>query len=143
MVPELVRRLINWLVEDVLAETASRIQTAAPHSPEDIRKAGRPIVAFSAETATSEATIKRFLRERLYFSTPLAEVMAKAEEIVVELFQRYWQDQAALPAAWRADLGEPGSDRRARHIADFLAGMTDRFAVSEYRRLFDRVPDFG
>ena len=142
LAPELVRRLINWLVEDVLAETGRRLGGADPGSPDDIRGLGRPVVAFSDATAESEAAIKKYLRSRLYFSAPVADVMAKAEELVVDLFGRYWQDDSALPPDWRARPGEH-SEARARHIADFLAGMTDSFALAEYRRLFDRVPDFG
>jgi dGTPase len=143
LVPELVRRLINWLVEDVLTETSRRLGAAEPDSADDIRELGRPAVAFSDVTAESEAAIKKYLRSKLYFSAPVAEVMARAEELVVDLFGRYWHDDSALPPDWRSRPGEAHSDERARHIADFLAGMTDRFALAEYRRLFDRVPDFG
>jgi dGTPase len=141
--PELVRRLINWLVEDVLAETGRRLASIEPPSADGVRAALRPTVAFSAETAASEAAIKRFLYDRLYYSPKVGDVMAKAEQLVVDLFQRYSADADALPPPWRAGLDATSSDERACHIVDFLAGMTDRFALSEYQRLFDRVADFG
>jgi dGTPase len=141
--PELVRRLINWLVEDVLAETGRRLASIEPPSADGVRAAIRPTVAFSAETAASEAAIKRFLYDRLYYSPKVGDVMAKAEQLVVDLFQRYSADADALPPPWRAGLDATSSDERACHIVDFLAGMTDRFALSEYQRLFDRVADFG
>lgn len=140
LVPELVRRLINGLVEDVLAETRLRLGSCEP-SPDGLREAGRVTVAFSAETAEAEAAIKRYLGAELYRSPPVMEVMTQAEELVAALFARYWDDPAALPEAWRQDLGD--DQRRGRRIADFLAGMTDRFALAEYRRLFDRMPEFG
>lgn len=143
LAPELVRRLINWLVEDVLTETRRRLASIEPSSADGIRAAARPTVAFSAETAESEAAIKRYLYDRLYYSPQVADVMAKAEQLVVDLFRRYWSDSDALPPAWRAGLDPDRADDRARHIVDFLAGMTDRFALSEYQRLFDRPPDFG
>jgi dGTPase len=140
--PELVRRLINWLVEDVLAEAGRRIATHNPASADEVRSLDAPIVAFSDATAGAEMAIKKLLNRRLYFSTQIADVMEQAERVVTDLFARYWEDDAALPAPWRTGQAE-GGDGRARRIADFLAGMTDRFALAEYRRLFDRVPDFG
>ena len=143
LAPELVRRLINWLVEDVLEETKRRLAGLSQRSPTGIRSARHTVVAFSSVTSESEAAIKRFLRGQLYFASPVVDVMAKAEELVVDLFQRYWEDGSALPGAWQANLDLMSRDARGRRIADFLAGMTDRFALSEYGRLFDRVPDFG
>ncbi len=140
LVPELVRRLINGLVEDALAETRLRLASCEP-SPGGLREAGRVTVAFSAKTAEAEAAIKRYLGAELYRSLRVMQVMDQAEELVASLFARYWEDPAALPEAWRLDLGD--DQRRGRRIADFLAGMTDRFALAEYRRLFDRVPEFG
>ena len=140
--PELVRRLINWLVEDVLAEAGRRLAANDPGSADGIRDLDAPIVAFSDATAGAEKAIKKLLNRRLYFSAQVADVMEQAEKVVTDLFGRYWEDDAALPAPWRNGQDD-GDDGRARRIADFLAGMTDRFALAEYRRLFDRVPDFG
>lgn len=100
-------------------------------------------VGFSDDVAASEREIKRFLHAELYRNPAVTEVMSEAESVVSELFMRYWTDPLALPESWRQDADGLGESRRARRIADFLAGMTDRFALSEYRRLFDRVPEFG
>jgi dGTPase len=128
------------LVEDALAETRRRLASLVP-TADGIRKAGRVTVAFSVEVAKAEAAIKAHLNARLYRNPSVLLVMNEAEEIVTALFGRYWQDPDAIPAGWR----DPADDdqRRGRRIADFLAGMTDRFALAEYARLFDRVPDFG
>ena len=142
LVPELVRRLINWFVEDVISEAEKRLCGLEP-AADSIRRAGRPVVAFSAGVAAAERDIKAHLHAELYRSRPVAEVMAKAENLVTALFDRYRRDSEALPEAWRKGLVEGNEERNVRHIADFLAGMTDRFALSEYQRLFDRVPDFG
>ncbi len=143
LIPELVRRLIAWLVEDVLAETRGRLASTRPRSPDDVREAGRPMVAFSPAVAKAEAEIKRHLNREVYRSAPVTAVMGQAEAVVSALFRRYDEDPAALPAEWREGLAVAPDDRRARRIADFLAGMTDRFALAEHQRLFDRVPDFG
>lgn len=140
--PEIVRRLIGWLVEDVVAETSARLAKSSAASVDDIRTAGRPTVAYSEKVAAEEAVIKQFLHTELYRNPSVARVMAEAETVVTELFNRYWSDANALPPAWRADLEEEDDDRRARQIADFLAGMTDGFALGEYARLFDRMPEF-
>jgi dGTPase len=141
LVPELVRRLINWLVEDVLAETRRRLAGCSP-SADGIRLAGRVTVAFSADVAEAERSIKRYLNAELYQSPVVTDVMRQAETLVAALFEHYWRVPEALPEAWRRDLDDD-DQRRGRRIADFLAGMTDRFALAEYRRLFDRVPEFG
>ena len=143
LVSELVRRLINWLIVDVLAETRLRLQRLSPRSVDDIRRAGDATVAFSSKVGEAERAIKRLLSTELYRSALVVEVMEKAETLVAELFRRYWSDEAALPAAWRKSMDQTDDERRARRIADFIAGMTDRFALAEYQRLFDRVPEFG
>lgn len=140
---ELVRRLIGWMVEDIIAETRRRLTAFDIATADDIRAAPSPVVAFSEAVAGEESEIKRFLHVELYRNPTVTNVMNEAETVVAELFQRYWSDPLALPAAWRNGGDAGDADRRARRIADFLAGMTDRFALSEYRRLFDHVPEFG
>ena len=142
LVSELVRRLINWLVEDVIGEAGRRVANIEP-STDAIRWAGRPVVAFSSEVADAESEIKGYLYTELYRNTVVAEVMDKAEALVIALFERYRSDPGALPVAWRAGLADADAAHKMRHITDFLAGMTDRFALSEYQRLFDRLPEFG
>lgn len=142
LVPELVRRLINWLVEDVIGETSRLVANIEP-SADAIRWAGHPVVAFSPEIANAESDIKAYLHAELYRNAVVSDVMDKAEALVAALFERYRSDPDALPEAWRAGVTDSDGAHKVRHIADFLAGMTDRYALSEYQRLFDRVPDFG
>lgn len=142
LVPELVRRLINWLVMDALAESSRRLLALDPE-PNAIRLIGGPVVAFSSTVERELMEIKEFLHAELYRSPPVAEVMDQAETLVVALFERYRDDTRRLPDAWQVGLAAADEEQTARRIADFLAGMTDRFALSEYRRLFDRPPEFG
>jgi dGTPase len=143
LVPELLRRLIHLLVEDVLAESGRRIAAATPGNVDDVRRAGRALVGFSPEIGGAERSVKQHLSRNVYRDPGVLTVMSAAEAVVTALFERYRIDPEALPAEWRAGLDGAADERRGRRIADFLAGMTDRFALSEYRRLFDRTPDFG
>lgn len=140
--PELVRRLINWFVEDVISEAAKRLGQLTT-SPDAIRRAGGATVAFSSDTALAEQEIKSYLHAELYRSPAVAEVMNKAEALVTALFERYREQPDSLPEAWQKGFESGSEERKVRLIADFLAGMTDRFAASEYQRLFDRSPEFG
>ncbi len=143
LIAELVRRLISLFVESVLLETNLRLAAGAPLSADDVRAAPEPYVAFSKSVREGEGAIKRHLFDRVYKNEAVTRVMARAEEVVAALFRRYSEDLATLPVEWRAGLDRANDDKRARRIADFLAGMTDRFALAEHKRLFDQVPDFG
>ncbi len=139
---ELIRRVIAAMIADVVRESAARLAELAPASADDIRRAGRTVVGFSETMAAADAAIKAKLGREVYRSARVMEVMDKAEAVVVSLFARYRDDPTALPAPWREAVGE-NDDQRARRIADFLAGMTDRYAIGEYRRLFDETPELG
>lgn len=142
-VNELIRRLIGCLIEDVIGHAGAQLSALGAAAPDDVRRAGRIVVTFSAETAAAERQIKDLLAARVYRHPRVCGAMDRAEAIVRQLYDRYHSDGDALPADWRAGFspGEPA--RWARRIGDFMAGMTDRFAIAEYRRLFDRLPDFG
>lgn len=143
LVPELLRRLIHLLVEDILAESGRRIAMAAPADAGEVRHAGRALIGFSPEIAEAERAVKQHLSRNVYRDAGVLTVTVAAEAVVTALFERYRIDPEALPPEWRTGLDDAADERRGRRIADFLAGMTDRFALSEYRRLFDRTPDFG
>jgi dGTPase len=133
---ELVRGLIARMINDVISETTRLIATREPRSVDDVRRAGAPLVAFSPTMAAQDRAIKDFLLPRLYRHPRIVRIMDDAEAIVVDLFDRYRRcardlSQRALPAA----------DRQPRQIADFIAGMTDRYALSEHKRLFDSTPE--
>lgn len=136
---ELVRELISYLIAAVAGEAERRIEQAKPVSPHDVRRHAGPLVAFPADVAEHEATIKAFLWQRMYRHERVMRVMRDAERIVADLFGRYQQDGATLPAGWLDGCG--GEGERARRISHFIAGMTDRFALTEHHRLFDSTPD--
>ncbi len=131
----LIRGLISAMIADVVAESRARLATLAPGSADAIRAAGRPTIAFSAAMADADRAIKAMLKVNVYRHRRVMDVMDKAEGVLARLFARYVEDPAALPATWRP---QPGDDAgaQARRVADFLAGMTDRYALAEYRRLF-------
>jgi dGTPase len=133
---ELTRRVITRFVEDAITEGQSRIASLKPDSVDAIRGAARPVIAFSQGMAAADKAIKQFLFPRMYRHPRVMRVMQGAEEIVRDLFAIYRADREEMPEEWR-DLGD-GPDRAA---ADFIAGMTDRYAVQEHRRLFDATPD--
>jgi dGTPase len=134
---ELVRRTIRVMIEDVVGESRRRLLELAPASVDAIRQAPGSTVRFSDAVAEADKAIKKRLGEDLYRHPEVLKVMANAEEVVHRLFERYRADDDALPPAWRP---EPGEDR-LRVVADFLAGMTDRYALAEYQRLFGATAD--
>jgi dGTPase len=138
---ELIRRLITVMIEDVIAESLGRLDRLSPASADDVRRAGAPVVGFSPAMAAADRDIKAFLTERVYRHRRVMSVMERAEGVVDRLFRRYSEDAAALPAEWRMPAAD--DERRTRTIADFLAGMTDRYALAEFARLFGGKADLG
>lgn len=138
---ELGRRMITVLIGDVVAESRRRIKEAAPRDADAIRRLGHAVVGFPAETAAAERAIKAFLFPRMYRHPRVMEAMDAAGAVVRDLFARYMADTVALPEEWRASVEGRGEAARARRIADFLAGQTDRYALAEHARLFDRAPE--
>ncbi len=143
LVHELVRRLITAMIEDVIAETRRRLDGLPEHSPESVRNEMRPIVAFSDESAASEAALKRFLFENLYRSDVVMRPVKLAEAVIADLYEAFFDDLSRMPDEWQSAVDSDEPAELARHIADYIAGMTDRFALSEHRRLFDATPDLG
>ena len=141
-VHETVRRLIAVMVEDAINETMLRLSKLDPSLPSDIRRAGAPVVAFSEKMAKANRDMKTFLFSHMYRSERVNRTMEEAEKVVRQLFGRYMSEPAALPEEWRHGKTGPLTGQ-ARNIADFIAGMTDRFAIGEYVRLFDEHPNFG
>lgn len=143
MIHELVRRQITRMVEDVIAEASGRLSEAAPVSSDEVRKLDYAIVAFSPVMEVLEKEHKRFMYRRMYRHPKVMGAVAAAEQVVEELFQRYFDDSTAMPAdpEWR--LENLDGHTKAGRIADYIAGMTDRYAMQEHRRLFDRTPQLG
>jgi deoxyguanosinetriphosphate triphosphohydrolase, putative len=138
---ELVRELISRLIGAVVSEARRRLDTARPKSVDDVRSHGEVLIAFSADVAEAEAGIKSFLKLRMYRHTRVMRVMGDAERILFDLFARYQSVPDDLPPEWRPPDGRDTETDRARRIGNFIAGMTDRFALTEHQRLFDSTPD--
>ena len=132
----LVSDQIGTMVGDVLDETRRRVAEAGVTDIDEVRSAGRALVGFSAAAAADEATIKRFLYDRLYNSPALVPVRIEAQRIVANLAAAYRADPQLLPEPWRMDADEKA---QLRGIADFIAGMTDRFAVARHEELIGPV----
>jgi dGTPase len=137
---ELVRGQIGRMVNDVIAETRVRVKDSGASSVEEVRAAGRPLGGFSAEMAAEERALKQFMYQRLYYHPEQIATAARARDVVARLFAAYAADPALLPPSWREAIpaSEPG---RSRHIADFIAGMTDRYAADSYEKLFGEAPE--
>jgi dGTPase len=137
-VRELVRSQIGLMVNDVIAETRQR--SAGMTSPADVRGAGRATAGFSPELAESERTFKRFMYDKLYHHPDQLVTAERARAVTAELFAAYSQEPALLDAEWFSLLPEH-EPHRSRHIADFIAGMTDRYAISRHAEIYGRTPE--
>jgi dGTPase len=134
---ELMRRLITRMIEDVIAETRSRLQALGPRSADEVRHAARAVGAFSPAMAEADRAIKGFLYPRMYRHERVMRIMGDAERVVRDLFTRYRDRPDEIPADW----AQSGEGDAARRIADFIAGMTDRYALVEHARLFETTPE--
>ncbi|MEX0346497.1 MAG: deoxyguanosinetriphosphate triphosphohydrolase [Rhizobiaceae bacterium] len=137
---ELMRRQITQMVEDVIGTSMDAISKLAPKSAGDVRAAESALIRFGDRLSASEAELKAFLFENLYRNEDVMRIRQRADALVRKLFDTYLDDLSAMPESWREGLSRAEEPVRARHVADFLAGMTDTYAINEYRRLFD--PDF-
>ena len=138
---ELVRELISYFIGSVVSEAHKRLDAAHPRSPDDVRHHDRQLVAFAPDVTAAEAAIKAFLKQHMYRHPRVMRVMGEAEDIVANLFARYLGDPATLPAEWQEGIAQESEAARARRIGNFIAGMTDRFALTEHQRLFDSTPE--
>ena len=136
LIHEAVRRLIDRMVRDLLAETRRRIGAAQPATVADIRALGQPIAAFSAAMNEHHRALKSFLFTRMYRHDKVTRMTTHAAEVVRALFARYRAEPALLPEPWR-DAAAGSDAKQARVIADYIAGMTDNYALDEHRRLFE------
>ena len=135
---EALRRVFGLMVEDVLAETRSRLQDFAPSSSDAIRALDQPLVRFSGRMAGDIQTIKAFLFRHMYRHFKVRRMRAKAAVVVRDLFDLFTGDTGLMPAEWSSAAAAADSDvARARIVADYIAGMTDRFALEEHRVLTD------
>lgn len=139
---EIVRRVITRLVEDVITWSREQLQASGVASPKDIRNAGRTLVGFSPEMAQIDGALKRFLYPHMYRHPRVVKVRNEAMAVVDRLFSHFCRYPDDMPGEWRSHALQLGDEqaRYLRLIADYIAGMTDRYAIAEHRRLFGQAP---
>jgi dGTPase len=137
VIHESVRRLIGSMIGDVIDETLRRVSEAKPRSSADVRAMTMPLVSFSPEMDKHNATLKTFLFERMYRHFRVNRSMSKAKRIVRDLFTLLHAEPELLPPEWQQGCDGARGMKTARRVCDFIAGMTDKFAIEEHRRLFD------
>ncbi len=142
LIHETVRRVISWMIYDVIARTrASAVETGVD-SADAVRNSNVAIVGFSAQMAQNNTDLQAFLAEHMYKHSKVIAIMRRARRVVSDLFEAYGSDPGQLPADWQEQGYSRGDSRQARQICDFIAGMTDRYALDEHKRLFDLDPLF-
>jgi len=140
---EIVRRSITRMVEDVIREAVANLAEVDPQSVRDIRMAGRCFVGFSKDMAAAEKEVKRFLFARVYRHEDVLAVRRLVARVVRDLFSRLLSEPDLMPDPWNRRLDSLSETETARRVCDYIAGMTDRYAIEEHRRLFDDTPDLG
>ena len=141
VIAETVRRLIGQWVDDLCAETERRVAKLNPQSAEDVRAAGQPLVGFSDALREEEAVLRRFLMARMYRHWKVNRSRSHAKRILKDLFTLFLAEPALLPPAWLEGGDGAMGMKTARRVCDYIAGMTDDFAIEEHKRLYslDRV----
>jgi dGTPase len=133
---EAVRRMIGAMVADVLAETRRRAQAGNVASPQDVRELGHALVAFSREMVEDLSALRAFLMDRMYRHWKVNRTRSQARRMLAEMFQLFLVEPDVLPAEWYARTQGRDEPGLARVVCDYIAGMTDRFAIEEHRKLF-------
>jgi dGTPase len=138
---ETVRRMINVVVTDVIRSSSEALRAAAPADVDAVRGQPVPLIVMSADMRARHLELKRFLRERVYRHQHVLRMTTKAKRVLTELFDAFMSDVNLMPAENRDAAARAervaGDSGRARVVADYVAGMTDRYAILEHRRLFD------
>ncbi|TCU17485.1 deoxyguanosinetriphosphate triphosphohydrolase [Rhizobium sullae] len=139
---EIMRRQVTRMVEDVIAVAQERLSEVKPKSVKDIREAGRVIATFSKEMSETDRQIKQMLFKRIYRHPDIMRIRAGAAQIVTDLFAAYMANPKEMQSHYWVDhIAGLADAPKARHVGDYLAGMTDTYAISAHRRLFDHTPD--
>lgn len=138
---EVVRRVITRLIEDVISQSDGRLRVLSGEGADVVREHDEAVIAFSPQMARAEKELKEFLYRRMYRCERVMVVRGRAEAALTRMFARYMEKPDLLPLAWQQSTLGRDDTTRARRICDFLAGMTDRFALQEYQRLFDETAD--
>ncbi len=144
IIHELVRRLITHFIEDAIAESKHRLSIFNIESVEQIRARHEPVIAFTEATTSVDRMIKSFLFQHMYRHPDVTRIRSDANEVIVNLFRSFFAEVELMPKEWAqmaAALKPQEEARRARLVCDYIAGMTDRFALAEHKRLFDVAPE--
>lgn len=137
LIHESIRRVINRMVTDLITTSRENIAASGVKTVEDVRRLGRPLIAFSDAMMQQNRMLKAFLMQRMYRHYKVNRMAAKAKRVVGELFTFFLAEPECLPTGWRMLTDAAGTQKTAMVAADFIAGMTDRFALDEHRRIFD------
>jgi dGTPase len=141
LVHEIIRRMINYVVTDLIKTTQGRLRETKPRSIDDVRELSRPLVGLGDLARSEHNELKKYLREHVYGHYKVVRMTTKAQKLLQELFHAFFDDIYLLPPEHRDTAvkaeDERGISGRARSVADYLAGMTDRYAILEHRRLFE------
>lgn len=133
---EAIRRLIGAWVTDLVDETNRRLKIHKPQSADDVRHLDVPLVGFSDDMLEKAATLRKFLFARMYRNWKVNRARSQARRIIAELFQVFFNEPETLPPLWQT-IDKDDTQKLARHVCDYIAGMTDEFAIDEHRRLFN------
>ena len=142
LIHETVRRMIAMMVTDVLDRTRRNLTRHKPQSVDDVRRLGEALVRFSDQMAENVRVVQRFLMRRVYRHEKVMDAMRRAQKILADLFDAYMEDPSRLPPDWREVAMTRPESEFARQVCDFIAGMTDRYALHQHRKLFDLDPRF-
>jgi dGTPase len=141
LIAEMIREMIGEMVSDVLEESSKLLKELNPSSPDDVRSCKKQIVSFSKEMDKSVQELRKFLFARMYKHYSLQRILMKVERIIPDLFHAFMNKYTLLPDHWQKQVEETGgltNDKaRARIVCDYIAGMTDRYAIREHERIFD------
>ncbi|MBK8542397.1 MAG: deoxyguanosinetriphosphate triphosphohydrolase [Caulobacteraceae bacterium] len=133
---ETIRRLIGVWIDDLMWESKNRIEAAKPQTVEDVRAAGKPLIGFSDVMNEHQAVLRRFLMARMYRHWRVNRSRSHAKRIIRQLFELFIAEPELLPPGWQQGADGPRGQRTARRVCDYIAGMTDDFAIDEHKRLF-------
>ncbi len=142
LIHETVRRVISWMIYDVIAQTQANATANAVDSADAVRGSKTAIVDFSTQMTQNNTDLQGFLAQHMYKHDKVNAIMRRARRVIRDLFEAYRSDPEQLPGDWREHGYSRGDSRQARQICDFIAGMTDRYALDEHKRLFDLDPLF-
>ena len=142
VIHETVRRLISAMVADVLAEGHKNITKSHVKTSDAVRDWGKPLIQFGAQMRENNKVLQSFLSVKMYRHARVLEIMERAQRVIRDLFDAYMNDEKLLPSDWREDHPISDQSRYARQVCDFIAGMTDRYALDQHKRLFDLDPLF-